>query len=91
MLRRDCRYSLRYASKNFCKLVWFKNACAEPKELELGCDTDGVKCPDYAPLLWKRQQLPPDEREMLDADEKVQVLEWTDADDEVITTKREVE
>ena len=89
MLRRDCRYALRYGARNLCRLVWTKNICAEPKELVLGCDSDAVKCSDYAPLLWKREQLPPDEREMLDADEGKQSLDWSDS--EVTTTKREVE
>ena len=69
MIRRDCRWFLVYGHRSLCKLVWVKNICAEPKELMLSCDSDNVKCPDYAPLLWKREQLPPDEREMLDAED----------------------
>ena len=69
MLRRDCRSLLYYAGKNFCQLVWKYDILAEPRELLTGCDTSG-RCPNYNPLMWKREQLPDAEREALEADEE---------------------
>jgi len=77
MVRRDCRYYLRYG-RDLCKHAWTENIRAEPKDLSLGCDLEGVCCLGYAPLKWKRDSLPPPEREELEADEAKEVLEWDD-------------
>ncbi len=80
MLRRDCRHHLRHGHRDMCRHVWIENIRAEPKELSLGCDTNG-RCPHYAPATWKRSQLPETERRMLEADDVAEVLEWDDSED----------
>lgn len=85
MLRRDCRHFLRYGGRHLCRHVWVDDIRAEPKELMLGCDSMG-RCPHYASVDWKRQALPPAERQALEQDEET-VLEWDDDED---STKNEL-
>lgn len=94
MLRRDCQHHLRYASRSFCRYVWVKDPRAESRELPFGCDTEIVDtetgkkqlvhCPEYNPLVWKRQQLPLDEQMALEEDEVPRrlALEWDDVEEE---------
>jgi hypothetical protein len=70
MKRRDCRYHLTYGGNSICRFAWVKNILSKPKELTLGCDVDGVRCPNYNPLMWKREALPEVEREALEEDNK---------------------
>jgi hypothetical protein len=55
MIRRDCRFHLRYGARDLCKEVWRKNILAEPKELKLGCPEN---CDDYEYASWKSTEDP---------------------------------
>ena len=91
MLRRDCKYYLRYGSRDYCRFVWTVNIGAPPQDLVIGgCDYTG-RCPNYYPLDYKRKTLPPLEQDVLASDEaaalKPATLEWDDVEEE---TKNEL-
>lgn len=58
-VRKDCRYYLRYANRDYCKWDWYHGKIeADPRELRLGCDArepEGsmVECQNYSFASWR--------------------------------------
>lgn len=49
-VRKECRWSLRYGGRWYCKRPLFRTPEAGPTGLESGCPD---RCPDYDPLPGK--------------------------------------
>lgn len=69
VLRRSCRWFLRYGGNYYCRRKAFENPRATMEKLDLGCTCDPDV--DFQPVPWKKS----DE----DADEPIRkVMEWDD-------------